>query len=57
MTYSPPAGAIGHAAAKILRADPKKEMDDDLARAKTFLETGRPPHDAAKASSAEVSAR
>jgi uncharacterized membrane protein len=36
MTYSPPAGAIGHAAAKLLGADPKRQMDDDLARAKTF---------------------
>lgn len=48
MTYSPPAGVLGHAAAKLLRADPKKQMDDDLARAKTFLETGKPAHDAAQ---------
>jgi uncharacterized membrane protein len=57
MTYNPPAGAIGHAASKLLRADPKKQLDDDLARAKTFLETGTPAHDAAQASGAEVSAR
>jgi uncharacterized membrane protein len=48
MTYNPPAGVIGHAAAKLLRADPKKQIDDDLARAKTFLETGTPAHDAAQ---------
>jgi uncharacterized membrane protein len=48
MSYNPPAGAIGHAAAKLVGRDPKKQMDDDLARAKTFLETGRPPHDAAQ---------
>jgi uncharacterized membrane protein len=48
MTYNPPAGAIGHAASKLLRADPKKQLDDDLARAKTFLETGTPAHDAAQ---------
>jgi uncharacterized membrane protein len=47
MTYNPPAGAIGHAASKLLGADPKKQLDDDLARAKTFLETGTPAHDAA----------
>ena len=47
MTYNPPAGAFGHAASKLLRADPKKQIDDDLARAKTFLETGTPAHDAA----------
>jgi uncharacterized membrane protein len=57
MTYNPPAGVIGHAAAKLLRADPKKQMDDDLARAKTFLETGTPPHDAAQTSDAEASPR
>ena len=57
MTYSPPAGAIGHVAAKLLRADPKKEMDDDLARAKTFLETGRPAHDAPRAKETEVAER
>jgi uncharacterized membrane protein len=48
MTYSPPAGALGHAAARLLGADPKTRMDDDLARAKTFLETGAPPRDAAQ---------
>ncbi len=57
MTYSPPAGAIGHAAAKLLRTDPKKQMDDDLARAKTFLETGRPAHDAAQGGRTESTAR
>ena len=53
MTYSPPAGAIGHAAAKLLGADPKTQMDDDLARAKTFLETGTPPRDAAQQTRAQ----
>lgn len=57
MEYKPPAGVIGHAVAKALGADPRKEMDDDLARAKTYLETGIPPHDAAQPSSVEVSAR
>jgi hypothetical protein len=27
--------------------DPKHEMDDDLMRMKSYLETGVPPHDAA----------
>jgi uncharacterized membrane protein len=57
MRYSPPVGAIGHATAKLLRADPKKQLDDDLARAKTFLETGTPAHDAAQRSGTEASAR
>ena len=46
--YSPPAGVIGHAVASILHSDPKQEMDDDLMRMKTFIETGIPPHDAAQ---------
>jgi uncharacterized membrane protein len=39
--YNPPAGAIGHAFAKLLGADPKKEMDDDLVRFKSLLENGK----------------
>lgn len=49
MSYNPPAGLIGHAIAEILGVDPKSEMDDDLLRMKTFIETGKPPHDAARA--------
>jgi uncharacterized membrane protein len=41
LTYNPPAGAIGHAFAKLLGADPKKQMDDDLLRLKSLLEQGR----------------
>jgi uncharacterized membrane protein len=51
MTYNPPAGTIGHAVADLLGGDPKRIMDEDLARMKTFLETGQPPHDAAQRSS------
>lgn len=47
MSYTPPAGAIGHAVASLFGADPKKEMDEDLNRMKTMIETGNPPHDAA----------
>jgi uncharacterized membrane protein len=47
MTYNPPAGALGHAVAKLFGADAKTELDEDLARLKTFLETGTEPHDAA----------
>lgn len=49
LSYNPPGGAIGHAIAKVFGADPKSEMDQDLLRAKTLLETGQPAHDAAKA--------
>jgi uncharacterized membrane protein len=48
LRYNPGAGAVGHAAAKLFRADPKAELDDDLLRMKTFIETGQRPHDAAQ---------
>ena len=48
ISYNPPAGAIGHAIAKAFGADPKSEMDQDLMRMKTMLETGNAPHDAAQ---------
>lgn len=41
MSYNPPAGALGHAFAKALGADPKQRMDDDLLRLKSLLENGR----------------
>ena len=47
LAYVPPAGAIGHAVAKVFGADPKSEMDADLMRMKTMIETGHRPHDAA----------
>jgi uncharacterized membrane protein len=46
-SYNPPAGAIGHAAAWLLGSDAKRLFDDDLARMKTLIETGRPARDAA----------
>lgn len=49
LTYNPIAGAAGHAVAKLLGADPKHLLDDDLMRMKSFIETGRQPHDAAAA--------
>jgi uncharacterized membrane protein len=47
MSYNPILGAAGHAFAAALRRDPKQQLDDDLARVKTAIETGVPPHDAA----------
>jgi uncharacterized membrane protein len=46
MSYNPPAGAVGHAVASLFGRDPKRQMDDDLARLKTTIETGKPPRDA-----------
>ena len=48
LSYNPPAGAIGHAIAKAFGADPKSEMDQDLMRMKSLIETGSVPHDAAQ---------
>ena len=48
MSYNPPAGWFGHAVASVFGVDPKSSMDADLARMKTLIETGRPPHDAAR---------
>jgi uncharacterized membrane protein len=47
LSYNPIAGAVGHALATLFRADPKSQMDQDLMRMKTMIETGVQPHDAA----------
>ena len=48
MSYNPPAGAVGHAVAKLFGRDPRSQMNDDLARLKTTIETRRAPSDAAQ---------
>jgi uncharacterized membrane protein len=48
LSYNPPAGAVGAAVAWLTGADPKRQLDEDLVRMKTFIETGRPAHDAAE---------
>jgi uncharacterized membrane protein len=45
MTYTPPAGIIGHGLASLVGADPKRQMDDDLAHMKAFIERGVVPRD------------
>jgi uncharacterized membrane protein len=47
MFYRPPLGAAGHLVVRLLGADAKSQMIADLMRMKSFVETGRPPHDAA----------
>ena len=47
MRYMPPGGVVGHAVAKFFGADPRTEMDEDLARMKATIETGAVPHDPA----------
>jgi len=46
MSYTPPAGVLGHKISELFGTDPKHEMDDDLMRMKSFIETGNLPHDA-----------
>lgn len=46
LSYAPFGGMVGHSLIRMLGTDPKRRMDDDLLRMKTFIETGKPPHDA-----------
>jgi len=41
LSYNPPAGAIGHAAAWLLGQDLKTALDEDMVRLKSFLEHGK----------------
>lgn len=41
LSYNPPAGALGHLVATIFGANPKREMDEDLVRFKSLIETGK----------------
>jgi uncharacterized membrane protein len=47
LKYAPPGGVIGHVVAKAFGVDPKSEMDDDLRRLKSLVETGVLPRDGA----------
>ncbi len=48
LSYNPPAGAIGHAIASLFGSNPKTELDEDLMRMKSSIETGVNRHDAAE---------
>ena len=41
MHYNPPVGAVGHALASLLGADPRRALDEDLVRFKSLLEDGK----------------
>jgi uncharacterized membrane protein len=43
LSYNPPAGALGHAAASLLGWDAKTQMEQSFLRVKTYLETGKLP--------------
>jgi uncharacterized membrane protein len=46
LSYTPPAGALGHGVAWLFGSDPKTEMDADLARMKALLEAQETAHPA-----------
>lgn len=48
LSYNPPGGALGHGVAALFGSDPKRRMDEDLLRMKSFIETGVRPRDAAQ---------
>jgi uncharacterized membrane protein/osmotically-inducible protein OsmY len=41
MTYRPPANAVGSTVAKLFGVDPRSQMNEDLVRFKSYLETGK----------------
>jgi uncharacterized membrane protein len=41
MSYTPPAGFLGHAVASLLGLDPKTAMDEDFLRLKSLFEVGK----------------
>ncbi|HZR47668.1 MAG TPA: SRPBCC family protein, partial [Candidatus Manganitrophaceae bacterium] len=47
LSYNPPAGALGRLAANLFGSDPKTELDEELARMKSLIETGKLPEEAA----------
>jgi uncharacterized membrane protein len=55
MSYTPPAGALGHAVAALFGVDPKQAMDSDLARMKTLLEEGKTTAEGKQVTREEVS--
>ena len=54
MTYNPVIGAVGHAIAWLFGSDPKHQMDEDLMRMKSYLETGKTPRHSAAQENAQT---
>jgi uncharacterized membrane protein len=42
LSYTPPAGPLGQAVATLFGVEPERQIDEDLIRMKTYIETGRP---------------
>ncbi len=49
LSYNPVAGAVGHALATLLGADPRHKLADSLQRLKSYIETWNQPADASAA--------
>jgi uncharacterized membrane protein len=47
LSYNPAVGGLGYIVASLFGADPKSQIDDDLVRMKSFIETGKVPSDGA----------
>lgn len=48
MSYSPPAGALGHGLATLIGADPASRLEEDLAHMKGYVEHGAAPDEDAQ---------
>lgn len=47
MAYNPVAGVLGHLVASLFGVDPRRQLDEDLLRLKSLIETGNLPAKAA----------
>jgi uncharacterized membrane protein len=56
LSYTPPAGVVGHAVARLFGRDPETEIEEDLRRIKSLIETGVDPHQVAQEQSSETHA-
>lgn len=55
ISYRPPAGALGQAAASLLfNGDPRRQMDEDLLRMKAFIESGGAPREPVQPAQSDV---
>jgi len=50
LAYTPPAGSLGQALASMATTDPRRQLDEDLARMKSFIESGKTTREAAQPS-------
>jgi uncharacterized membrane protein len=57
ISYTPPAGAMGHAVASLFGVDPKRAMDEDMVRLKSLLEEGKTRSDGEQVQMEEVLSR